>query len=110
MVQILSTQNHFCACLRLKFLTAYFGLIGEQLKRGSEQSTNVGLSEFTWFIQSREDMNHPPTAVGGIWTFCAKASGLPSINKLGVFAQHDAGHISHFRTYSEQRSCFVKRS
>jgi hypothetical protein len=62
--------------LRLKSLTAcIFGLIGEQLKRGSEQSTNFrwwDLASSQWFIQSRDDLNHPPTAVGGICIFCAK--------------------------------------
>jgi hypothetical protein len=50
--------------LRLKSLTAcIFGLIGEQLKRGSEPSTHCrgwDLASSQWFIQSRDDLNHPP--------------------------------------------------
>ena len=53
--------------LRLKFFTArIFGLIGEQLKRGSELSTNFrwwDLASSQWFIQSRDDLNDPPSAV-----------------------------------------------
>ena len=50
----------------------YFGLIGEELKRRSEQSTNFrwwDLASSQRFIQSGEDLKHPPTAVGGIGLF-----------------------------------------
>jgi len=95
MLQILSTMSHVYEVLnpptgvggwfrsslhritlRLKFLTARILDYREQLERGSEQSTNFrwwDLASSQWFIQSREDLKHPPTAVDGIWTFCAKS-------------------------------------
>jgi hypothetical protein len=92
MLQILSTMSHVFEVLKshqrelvdgsdpfyritfaLEILNCtYFGLIGEQLKRRSEQSTNFrwwDLASSQRFIQSREDLKHPPTAVGGIGLF-----------------------------------------
>ena len=93
MLQIFSTTSHLYEVLNptngelvdgsgrlyiesllcLKLLTAR--ILDEQLERGSEPSTNFrwwDLASSQWFIQSREDLKHSPTAVGGIWTFCAK--------------------------------------
>src|SRR5258705_2371382 len=63
----------------------------QQLKRGSEQSTNFrwwDLASYSGFIQSREDLKHPPTAVGGIWTFCAKPHLLLRFDPVYLWLIH----------------------
>ena len=103
MLQILSTMSHVYEALKshqrklvdcfrsflhritfaLEILNcAYFGLIGDQLKRGSEQSTNSrwwNLASSQRFIQSREDLKHPPTAVGGIRLFGQSPQDQPRL-------------------------------
>ena len=82
-----SDRLYIESVLCLKLLTARILDYREQLGRGSEQSTNFrgwDLASSQWFIQSREDLKHPPTAVGGIWTFCAKLR-CSRINDLGFW-------------------------
>jgi|SRR5258705_11979862 len=73
-----SDRLYIESLLCLKLLTARILDYREQLERGSEQSTNFrwwDLASSQWFFHGREDLKHPPTAVGGIWTFCAKPYG-----------------------------------
>ena len=77
----------------------------EQVKKGSEQSTNFrwwDLASYSGFIQRREDLKHPPTAVGGIWTFYAKPRGTVKSNSTASDKLKHTGQLSSVHGVSDQ--------